>query len=244
MIRNFIFHRISPEVIDPLMEIDLGHFEKCIAYIRKHYEVILVEDIHENAGSRNKPLATLSFDDGYLDNFLYAAPVLEKYNCRGTFFIVSECVEEQKPLWVTTIQYLLFKNDISGMNFNFDFLPADLRAGCKPNSGHHKAMFIRKMNNCLKKLPVNQKDLIYNYITDSCSDLSLPRMMMNWQELAQLKEKGHYIGAHSHTHNNLTVIKDDAQLAEEFILPRQLIQQNLGYSPAHSHIPLAFATSV
>ena len=44
----------------------------------------------------NKPLPPkpilLTFDDGYLDNYTVAAPILKKYGFTGTFYIVSEKV--------------------------------------------------------------------------------------------------------------------------------------------------------
>jgi hypothetical protein len=38
--------------------------------------------------SKNK-IVTIMFDDGYFDNYEYAIPILEKYNCKAFFCTVT-----------------------------------------------------------------------------------------------------------------------------------------------------------
>jgi peptidoglycan/xylan/chitin deacetylase (PgdA/CDA1 family) len=40
----------------------------------------------------------LTFDDGYLDNWVYAYPLLKKYSCRGTIFVNPEFVDPSDAL--------------------------------------------------------------------------------------------------------------------------------------------------
>lgn len=86
-IRNFLFHRVSP-VTDPLwppMQPDL--FEKIIRYLTGNFKVVLLEDYLRNPSQfkNGKNIATVSFDDGYLDNLEIAAPILKKYRCPASF---------------------------------------------------------------------------------------------------------------------------------------------------------------
>jgi len=39
------------------------------------------------------PAILLTFDDGYLDNWVYACPILKKYGARGTIFVSSDFVD-------------------------------------------------------------------------------------------------------------------------------------------------------
>ncbi|HET7377594.1 MAG TPA: polysaccharide deacetylase family protein [Anaerolineae bacterium] len=43
----------------------------------------------------------LTFDDGYLDNYLFAFPILKKYGFSGTFFILSGPIDTGNPHYLT-----------------------------------------------------------------------------------------------------------------------------------------------
>jgi peptidoglycan/xylan/chitin deacetylase (PgdA/CDA1 family) len=47
-----------------------------------------------------KPIA-LTFDDGYLDNYQNALPILLKYNFTATFFIITQFVDDRRPGYMT-----------------------------------------------------------------------------------------------------------------------------------------------
>ncbi|MFN2170187.1 MAG: polysaccharide deacetylase family protein [Candidatus Promineifilaceae bacterium] len=47
-----------------------------------------------------KPIV-ISFDDGYLDNFENAFPILQKYGMQGTFFIITEFIDERRAGYMT-----------------------------------------------------------------------------------------------------------------------------------------------
>ncbi len=238
MIRNFIFHRITPAVQDNSLEIDVQQFERCIKFINSRYHVICVEDLLRQPGLKTgrKPFASLTFDDGYADNIKYAAPVLEKYNCRGSFYVVTKCVEENIPVWSFLLEYLFLNTHVTTIYLD-KVVPENLRLSALPVDPWQRTVYFKNLKAWMKKIPIEMKDMVFTGLYEQLNDVEIPKMMMNWNDLAALHNAGHYIGSHTHTHNALTQIKDDVLLARELLLPRELIQQKLGYQPVSMSRP-------
>ncbi len=51
----------------------------------------LIEYVDKGTALPEKPVC-ITFDDGYLDNFINAFPIFQKYNCKATIFIVGSSV--------------------------------------------------------------------------------------------------------------------------------------------------------
>jgi peptidoglycan/xylan/chitin deacetylase (PgdA/CDA1 family) len=245
MVRNFIFHRVSPHVEDVKLTMDLKHFEKCIRHISEKYNVILLEDFGTNSFTpdKRKSFATLSFDDGYKDNLDYAVPVLEKYNCKGSFYVVSKCVEEQKPLWVHELEYYFKHTHVLKIDLQFDFLPANLKTTRLPELLSQRMQYFKNLKSWLIKTTTAQKEMVYELLCNNLNDVEIERIVMNWQELSQLRTAGHYIGAHSHTHNSLINITSDEELTSEFELPLKFFKEKLGFLPVSFAYPFGFCNS-
>ena len=242
MIRNFIFHRVTPFVQDNSLQMDVLLFEKCIQFIISRYQVMSLEDIW-HAGTLKegkKPFASLTFDDGYADNIEYAAPILEKYNCKASFYVVTKCVEENIPVWGFQLEYLFLHTRAAAIHLDADLVPENLRLSSLPADDIQRVAYFKKVKTWMKKMPVTKKEIVFTSLCDQMNDVEVPLMMMNWKDLSSLNIAGHYIGSHTHTHNALTQIEDEAALRRELILPRQLIQKNLGYPPLSIAYPFGF----
>jgi peptidoglycan/xylan/chitin deacetylase (PgdA/CDA1 family) len=64
--------------------------------VRAGYRTADLEELRSHvAGQRSLPQRSvvLTFDDGYLDNWTYAAPLLRKYGCVGTVFVNPDFVD-------------------------------------------------------------------------------------------------------------------------------------------------------
>jgi peptidoglycan/xylan/chitin deacetylase (PgdA/CDA1 family) len=64
-------------------------FERHLQYFKKNFDVVSLRDICDAKSivSRKRRAIALTFDDGYLNNFEIALPLLKKYNMPATFFI-------------------------------------------------------------------------------------------------------------------------------------------------------------
>lgn len=217
MIRNFLFHRVNPNR-DPLWDpMDVPLFEKCIKEISRKYEVVLFEEIasSERLGARNK-YATIMFDDGYRDNIEFALPILEKYHCKASFYVVTDCIDKNIPAWTQSLEYLFQHTGKSKIDLGFSFLPKDCRAG-GISSIEKKLSYVRKLKPTLKKLPSEQRDAVLESINEMLDDVPLPKIMMNWDDLRLLAKAGHYVGSHTVTHNMLGIMSNEFEIKRELV---------------------------
>ncbi len=151
MIRNFLFHRVNPQrdkLWDPM---SIEHFDKCINYISKKYNVMLFEELafSDNYNNfeylkNNKSIATIMFDDGYKDNIEYAIPILNKYNVKASFYVVTECIDKNIPTWTHILEHLFQFTSIQNIEMDFDFLPQELKVS-KLNSHEDRIKYVAKL---------------------------------------------------------------------------------------------------
>jgi peptidoglycan/xylan/chitin deacetylase (PgdA/CDA1 family) len=95
--RRWVFSHIS-EPID-IFE------EKIAALCRAGYHFLFWDDLYNHmAGIKKAPKKSimLTFDDGYLDNWVFVFPILKKYGAKGTIFVNPEFVDPEPVLRPTS----------------------------------------------------------------------------------------------------------------------------------------------
>lgn len=82
------YHRIFPD--EPASDVTLSLFEWEMSYLKKHYQVLSLTELIDYINGElvlDKPGVAITFDDGWFDNFVYAWPVLKKYDLKATIFV-------------------------------------------------------------------------------------------------------------------------------------------------------------
>lgn len=239
MVKNFLFHRVNPQR-DPLWDpMDVALFDKCIKHISQNYRVVLLEDLVLNAQvfAENKRYATIVFDDGYKDNIEYALPVLEKYNVKASFYIVTDCIDKNIPTWTHILDYIFQQTNKNQIGLSFDFLPERLRVN-KLTNEKDRIEYARKLKPALKKITHSERAAVIKHVQDAFDDVELPRLMMNWNDVKQVKETGHYVGSHTLTHCMLGTMVAEEEIKKELIGSGKKIEEHLGYFPATISYPV------
>lgn len=93
--------------------IDYALFEQQLQFFVKNFSVITMEDIINYVQTEEKDYELpenpilLTFDDGYIDNFTVALPLLKKYGIQGSFFIPGKTFTENVLLDVNKVHFIL-----------------------------------------------------------------------------------------------------------------------------------------
>ena len=89
-------------IAEPFARINNRHvsaaqFEQDLRFYHKHFDVVSLADIFAHPagpGSKGRPKLAVTFDDGFENNLTTALPLLEKYACPATIFVMSANLAE------------------------------------------------------------------------------------------------------------------------------------------------------
>lgn len=231
------YHRILPArakaaYFQPDLAVTPETFRTHLTTLKEHYDILPLKEawsaIRTNARP-GRPLAAITFDDGYRDNHRYAAPVLAEKGVRATFFIVSDLVGADQPPWYDRMASLVtacmnfgqdLRKNAAVYNILKDAAPADLDSAClTPNQTVAWS----------KRLSGDRREELMTLLrrTAGGEAASPPDdLIMDGRELIELADTGHEIGSHSRTHPILTQL-DDVALRDEVAGSRMRLEEKL-----------------
>jgi peptidoglycan/xylan/chitin deacetylase (PgdA/CDA1 family) len=151
-----------------------GQLEKDLVYIKnKGYTTInmtdLINYVYQQAPLPDKPII-LTFDDGYESSYVYAFPLLQKYNMKGVLSVTgcySEVYSIQEDhnisysyLSWNQIKYLHDTEVFEIQNHSFDLHSIDCgRKGCMIKRGEDVASYQKFLKNDLLHLQEKLKEV-------------------------------------------------------------------------------------
>lgn len=216
-----MYHRVLPWekcVAYPLpaLVVPVEAFRKQLQWLANHCRVLPLRDalsaLSESV-SPGKPLVSVTFDDGYSDNFDIVAPALEDFGLRGTFFVTSGFVARGNPQWydraavawlhISPEQRGSLAHD-SGINDENTTFGAENVAGLGSwMEGLKRAAPARRLELLAAAESVSEREHDF-------SDY-LP---MSPEQVHDLNSRGHEIGSHTVSHPILPQLSDDSITAE------------------------------
>jgi len=196
--------------------ISAKRFEKHLIYLHRNFEVLSLADSFLQVGhpANGKPRVAITFDDGFENNLIYAAPLLKKYNLPATFFISSICVTgEADILWADVVDLVLRGND-SVTAGGLDFVKSSL--GC------FNEKLGKTLQQHIKEQDCEERDAIILELSERYNLESKKQAINpeNWKMMTpkQLKELSKFpeveIGSHCHNHYNLASLSEENALDE------------------------------
>lgn len=210
------FHRVLPEAERaaypyPGLVVTPAELEAFLGFLTRHYRCGTLRETAARwrAGADPQPpLAALTFDDGQWDNFVHAAPALERRGLCATFFAVAGQVGSSRPLWHDRLGYALARLSDRGER---DLERAEVAV--------ERA----------KRLGPAERERWIEDLEARAGGSAAPDWdgLMDWDQLASLVERGHEVGCHSMTHALLPAL-DDPALEREVAGSRERIESKLG----------------
>ncbi|MEW6406133.1 MAG: polysaccharide deacetylase family protein [Chloroflexota bacterium] len=230
------YHRVDrrpdqpgSDTFKPNISATLEGFNEQMEYISRWFNVASLRDVIQWLdGQRNLPphAALITFDDGYLDNYTVAFPILQKFNFPAVIFLTTGHIEKEAPLYWDLVAYCFYHTQRTEV---------DAPDGKKRHWENQNQLdsTVREWTEALKTLPDAEKQKWLTSLPDRL-EVSVPhgffrRLMMSWDQIREMAGKGIEFGAHTVTHPILTRISLE-QAREEIQGSKSEIERQLGQS--------------
>jgi len=156
--------------------------------------------------------AMITFDDGYIDNYELAFPILQHLKIPATFFIACNQIEGITQPWWDQVSYLLKTSKNNKISFN------GLEFHIRDNTQFVEDT-INDVLRVFKNSPVVDVPELLNSLVSSCEtplpeQACLNKQFMSWTQIKEVSTKNISIGSHTMNHNTLANLSEDEQREE------------------------------
>lgn len=195
-------------------------FEQQMRHLAKECDVVSLDELINTEKSRSlRPKVAITFDDGYLDNFLYAVPVLEKYKLPATFFICTDALRDPSPYLGDRLKTILFHHGISSLIPVYREL---IDNNYESLDNEQILLRIRHWMENHKEGPEYLEGLENKLLNNTPTPF--PFMRMGKSEVQALTQKGFDIGAHTVTHRELDKLSQ-SEVFEEMKNSKDILEK-------------------
>ena len=202
-------------------------FNSQMDYLARWFHVVSVQDVIQWLdGQRQLPpyAALITFDDGYLDNYTSAYPILRAHHFPALIFLTSEHIGTDAPFYWDMAAYSFRHTRKDQLTFPDGTTehwtnPAELDR------------VSRKWIEFMKTLPQTEKTGYVRVLPDrlgvSIPDGFFKRLMLNWDQVREMQQGGVEFGAHTMHHPILTRISPE-EVRMEVEGSKSRIEKELG----------------
>ena len=235
------FHRVLPQnelrqYPIPGLVVTPEQLRLILSELAEHFECGTVVDSYRRwrSGSASRPLLAVSFDDGALDNYQHARPVLAELGLRASFYIPVANVEERVAPWHDRLGFALLASVASVRKTNADFERLLSPFGLAPRN--FAALLPRDAVQlaaggvvAAKRLAPVDRECAIAALESALGGVAVPDFagMMSWDQVRELHRDGHEIGSHSLTHPLLPDLPDE-KVEEEVVSSRRELSRQIG----------------
>jgi peptidoglycan/xylan/chitin deacetylase (PgdA/CDA1 family) len=202
-------------------------FNRQMDYLAKWFQVVSLKEIVEWLDGRKELphyAALITFDDGYLDNYTSAYPILCGHHFPALIFLTTEHIGTDAPFYWDMAAYCFHHTKSDHLVF------PDGRVEHWSNAGQLDQVS-RSWIEFMKTLQQEEKQKHVQRLPEALQ-VSVPqgyfqKLMMNWAQVRAMQKDGIEFGAHTLHHPILTRISSE-QVREEIEGSKSRIEEETG----------------
>ena len=227
------YHRIGEAEATPwdpgVFSATAEQFDEQLTYVRKYFTPVTLDEAvafargEDRTGRGTRILIT--FDDGYIDNFESAFPILRSHGMQGVFYLPSSMIGSTAIPWWDAIAYMVKRARRRTFQLHY---PAALAVDL---DRHGIETSLREILTLYKRPDMTDSDRFIAALSEAAGEKSPAengeRLFLDWDQARQMVAGGMAAGAHTHTHRLLGRLTAGEQVFELTEGRRQL-RERLG----------------
>jgi len=238
------FHRISLNAgekkripICAKMEVSTDLLESIIQYfIRSGYQFLSLDEVYDRIvtgfESSGKPFVSFTFDDGYLDNYELAYPILKRYGIPMTIYLTTSFPDREKTLWWYKLEDMILNSRT--INFEYNKIKYSFHAGTL----EEKEKSYNDIHRLISSTPQEELGDIYACLFDNYKfERNYMSLLMSWEDVKNMSvDPLVTIGAHTVNHYNLRNLSP-SDLEYELRTSKERIEEKIERDVEHFAYP-------
>jgi peptidoglycan/xylan/chitin deacetylase (PgdA/CDA1 family) len=204
-------------------------FERQLLILKSRFNLVGLEEFESllQAPEKIRHFRTmLTFDDGCMDNYEVAFPILRAHNATATFFVTTSLVGTAYLPWWDRIAYCVRQCELPVLTLRYPH-PA------KYDLAHHREGAIRSILKSYKSEEMQDSEHFFAALAEQ-TRVSPPSeapatYFFNWAQAREMRQGGMTFGSHTHSHTILSKLTFSQQ-CEELARSKAEIERNLGVS--------------
>jgi peptidoglycan/xylan/chitin deacetylase (PgdA/CDA1 family) len=231
-----MYHRILPRediryrLEEPGMIVTPDTFAMHLRELKRHFDLMdFSEWLRLRAAGEPLPrrACTITFDDGWHDNYEYALPIIKASATPVTLFAVVEKIGTDFQFWPNIVSALLASNALSAMQQQPLLASALNQVTTTADTNNREFMA------AVIKIVKQFSDADIFAALDAIRwqehlSFDLPRGLMTWDELRTMSNSGLVtIGSHTCNHKRLNAQLSSAEIAHEIIDSKALLKKQI-----------------
>lgn len=225
----FTYHRVSASIEKKeYMGIAMDIFEQQMIFIKNNFKIVSMTEglrlIRET--NSNGLYAAINFDDGYMDNYLCAFPVLKRHGIPATIFLTTDFIGKRHAFWWDEV----FKYVSSG-HISREEAADIVNRGLVSKKEEEIKAFIEG----LKKKSSGACPVRHPICAGICTIVSNgalamePSQMLGWPQIQEMNKHDISFGGHTKTHRNLCLLTDN-EIKDELAGSKKIIEEKTGFA--------------
>ncbi len=214
----------------------IDEFDRHMELLANTYCIVTMDEVSDAVWKKGKypcRCVCVTFDDGFRDNFEFAAPIMEKHGLRGTFYLTAGCLPDLAPPWFCRLKHAFDRTSLT------QWKDYDERIWSLSEASEKRSAILSASRRCAC---LTEKDLD-SAITEIEIALGskMPwngddRIMLLTTEIRDLCSRGHVIGSHGMEHPNIAQI-DEESARREIAQSKQEIRRIVEEDVRHFSYP-------